>query len=184
MESVFDNLDLIRLSPDTLMAGKASEIVATVPVRKPSRQEFFRTNSNPNMSLVTAVFEDRESRQTYFVTPAMLRYLVDEVKPALLVPAMTRQGTCFLWAVALPKGEGGSQDWGKSALKAVELGKTSWIRVAADMNAGHYRVYQAQGEIDDPIWPAKTLSELLKIAFEDRTIDSTDHPIYKRLAGK
>jgi hypothetical protein len=33
------------------------------------------------------------------------------------------------------------------------------------------------------MWPEKSLSELLKLAFRDRIIDSAEHPVVKRLRG-
>jgi hypothetical protein len=59
----------------------------------------------------------------------------------------------------------------------------AWVRLAADMSLGAYRIYQAEGQLSEPLWPEKTLPELLKLGFKDRIIDSAEHPVVKRLRG-
>jgi len=51
------------------------------------------------------------------------------------------------------------------------------------MSLGAYRIYRAEGELSDPVWPDRTLSELLEIAFRDRIISTEDHPVIRRLRG-
>ena len=61
--------------------------------------------------------------------------------------------------------------------------KSSWVRLAADMSLGAYRIYEAEGQLSAPVWPDKSLPELLKLGFKDRIIDSAEHPVVKRLRG-
>jgi hypothetical protein len=42
-----------------------------VPVRKPNRHEFVRTRFEPEFWFGTGVFEDKEERETFIVTPSM-----------------------------------------------------------------------------------------------------------------
>jgi hypothetical protein len=51
------------------------------------------------------------------------------------------------------------------------------------MSLGYYRIYRAEGDIPDPVWPDKPFPELLKLAFAKLVIDSPDHPIVRRLRG-
>jgi hypothetical protein len=55
--------------------------------------------------------------------------------------------------------------------------------MVADIPFGAYRFYEAEGVLSEPLWPEKTLSELLEIGFKDRIIDSVDHPVIRRLRG-
>jgi hypothetical protein len=71
----------------------------------------------------------------------------------------------------------------ETAREAAELAKTKWVRVRADMSLGGYRIYQAEGELSGPEWPDKPLTEILRIAFRDRIVDSEDHPVVRRLRG-
>ena len=113
-----------------------SEILSHVPVRKPNRHEFFRTRPEPEFWFDTGVFEDREERETFFVTPQMREALVGEIKPVLLVPTITRQGVLLLWPLKLPTEGQRHSGWMETAREAAELAKTKWVRVAADMCAG------------------------------------------------
>jgi hypothetical protein len=180
--NIFANLDALRLSPDAAAVAGTSEVLSHVPIRKPNRHEFFRTRPEPQMWFDTGIFEDKEERETFFVTPAMREALVGEIKPVLLVPTMTRQGVMLLWPLKLPT-EGPGRSWAETARQAAELAKTKWMRIAPDMGLGGYRIYQAEGELSDPVWPDKPLPEIMQIAFRDRVVDSENHPVVRRLRG-
>lgn len=182
-ESVFDNLEAIRLSPDAAATAGTREVLRHVPVRKPNRTEFVRVHPDADMSLATGVFVDREERETFFVVPELRAELAGELKPVLLVTAISRQGVTLLWPVALPDEGGRRNAWAETAREACELAKTEWVRLAADMSLGGYRIYAAEGQLSAPVWPDKPLSELLKLGFKDRIIDSAEHPVIKRLRG-
>jgi len=180
---IFANLDALRLSPDAAAVVGTSEILSHVPVRKPNRHEFFRTRPEPEFWFDTGIFEDKEEREIFFVTPRMREALIGEIKPVLLVPTITRQGVLILWPLKLPTEGQGHSGWMETARQAAELGKTRWVRLAADMGLGGYRIYQAEGELSEPEWPDKPLPEILQIAFRDRIVDSENHPVVRRLRG-
>jgi hypothetical protein len=179
--SVFDNLADIRLSPET--TGSAREVLVRVPVKKPGRAEFVRVHPDPAMSIVTAVYVDAEERETYFIAPAMRAELAGEAKAVNLVTAITRQGVLFFWPVPVPAEGASPNAWWLSSIEAAGMAQAKWCRVAADMALGSYRIYAAEGELSDPVWPTQTLQELLVVAFKDKVIASADHPIVKRLRG-
>jgi hypothetical protein len=180
---IFTNLDSLRLATDAAAFDGTSEILSHVPVRKPNRHEFFRTRQESEFWFDTGVFEDKEERDTFFVTPRMREALVGEIKPVLLVPTVTRQGVVLLWPLKLPTEGQRHNGWMETARQAAELAKTRWVRVAADMSLGGYRIYQAEGELSEPEWPDKQLPEILQIAFRDRIVDSENHPVVRRLRG-
>jgi hypothetical protein len=181
---IFANLDALRLSADAAAVVGTSEILSHVPVRKPNRHEFFRTRAETEFWFDTGVFEDREERETFLVTPKMRDALVGEIKPVLLVPTITRQNVLILWPLKLPTEGQRHNGWMETAREAAELAKTKWVRLAADMGLGGYRIYQAEGELSEPEWPDKPLREILQIAFRDRTVDSENHPVVRRLRGR
>ena len=158
-------------------------VLIHVPVRKPNRKEYFRVHPDPAMTLPTNVFDDKEERETFLVAPDMLAELAGETRLVVLVTAITRQGVVFLWPVPLPDESGRRNAWWETAREAAELAKTAWIRLSSDTSLGAYRIHMAQGQLSDPVWPDKTLSELLMIAFKDRVIDRADHPVVRRLRG-
>jgi hypothetical protein len=90
--SVFDNLEAIRLSPDAAATAGTREVLRHVPVRKPNRTEFIRVHPDADMQIATGVFIDREEREVSFVVPELRAELAGELKPVLLVTAISRQG--------------------------------------------------------------------------------------------
>ena len=58
-----------------------------------------------------------------------------------------------------------------------------WTRITANMAIGAYEVFEAVGQLPEPVWPDKSFGEILEIAFRGRIIDSADHPVVQRLLG-
>lgn len=179
---VFADLDALRLSVASFGSGGIAEVTAHVPVRKPQRQEFIRVNPGEDMTLTTAVYEDKEDREFYFVAPAMIPAMLGEVVPVTLLTVINRQNVLYLWPVKVIT-DGKANPWVDTAQRAAARARDKWVRVASDMSLGAYRIYEAVGDLPPPEWPQKSLSELLEIAFKDRIIDSDDHKIMKRLRG-
>jgi hypothetical protein len=181
--NIFADLAALRLSDsDTAAVVGAREVLSHVPVRKPSRHEYFRVHPDHDMSLTTAVFTDQEEGETFLVAPEMRAALVGESKPVHLVTAITRQNVVLIWPLSIDI-DGRSNPWHEVAREAAELAKTHWVRMASDRSLRAYRVFKAEGELSDPKWPEQSFSELLEIAFLGRVIDQLDHPVLRRLRG-
>ncbi len=181
--SIFDDLDAIRTSPGT-GPGAVTELLATVQVRKPRKDEFVRTRPEPAMAITTAVYRDETTigRETYFVYPSMRGEMLGLTTDVTLTVTITRQGVLLLWPVPALQ-EGRFNNWTLSARRAALEAQSRWVRMAANSALGAYDVQIAGADLPDPEWPDKTLSELLEVAFQGRIIDSIDHPIVKRLRG-
>ncbi|MFZ1948743.1 MAG: hypothetical protein WAU74_01575 [Pseudolabrys sp.] len=159
--------------------------LVTVPVRKPNRQYFVRVHSHLEYRLTpAAIIEVKEDREVYLVTPNIARELAGEFTAATLFTTINRQGVLHLWPVKLPGPDGKHNEWHRSAAEAAELAMKGWIRVTANMSVGAYEVFEAIGDLPEPEWPEIPLPEILKIAFSDRIVDRTDHPLVQRLRGQ
>ena len=176
----------LRISQDFAAAAGVKQVLATIPVRKPGKQDFIRTHPSEEYRLTTVVIELKDERsESYLVTPDLRDELIGEVIPVTLFLAINRQGVVFFWPCKLPDPSGRVNAWHESALEAAHLARDGWIRVTADMSLGAYRIFQATGELPDPEWPTESLGELLKIAFKGgKLIDAVDHPVLKRLRGE
>jgi hypothetical protein len=159
-------------------------ILVSVPVRKPQRQEFFRTHPDPAMSIEVALLDLREERQAYLVDPELAPYLPGEAVAKLLIATITSHGAVFLWPIKLPDERGRLDPWNEVALAGGERAKSKWIRLVANIGAGTYDVIEAANVFPDPQWPEATLQRLLEMAFKDRFIDDIDHPVLRRLRGE
>ncbi len=176
----------LRISQDFAAAAGVKQVLATIPVRKPGKQDFIRTHPSEDYRLTTVILELKDERsESYLVTPDLRDELIGEVIPVTLFLAINRQGVVFFWPCKLPDPSGRVNAWHESALEAAHLARDGWIRVTADMSLGAYRIFQATGELPDPEWPTESLGELLKIAFKGgKLIDAVDHPVLKRLRGE
>jgi len=182
-QSIFADLEKLRLSVSSTVLGGTAEILSKVPVRKPQKQEFVRVHPDEAMMLTTAVYEDKQDREFYFVAPNMMSAMLGETTPVILVTAMNRQKVSFLWPLKVANDNTSGNAWQDSALQGCEVAKKTWVRLVADMSLGAYRIWAAQGDLSEPEWPGKPLNELLEIAFRGRVIENEDHPVIKRLRG-
>ncbi len=181
----FTNLESLRLSQDFAAAANVKPVFTTIAVRKPNRHEFVRVRPGEEWRFTTSTFTQKDSRETYMVAPELWSTMPGEIQPTLLVVAMSRQSAVpFIWALTLPGPDGRPNRWHESGVEAARLAEDSWVRVVADMSAGAYIPYAAQGELPDPAWPDMRLEELLRLAFGQRFIRDVNHPVLRQLRGE
>lgn len=160
------------------------QVLISVQVRKPQRQEFVRLHPSADMSIAVALLELKADRQTYIVDPALAPALPGEAVSKMLYTAITSTGTLFLWPVKLADEQDRLDEWNAVGHQAAALARTKWVRVTANMAAGTYDVLEASAAFRDPVWPDVTFEALLEIAFKKRLITDLDHPVLKRLRGE
>jgi len=171
----------LRLSQDFATQVGVKKALLTIPVRKPSRQEFVRVHPDAQYRLPTSVLELKGERDTYLVNPPLWSEVGHELVPVSLMTAITKQNVLFLWPVKLPTGR--ENAWHASALEAAQRAMKTWVSVRANMDLGAYDVFEATGSLSEPEWPAGSLQDFIKIAFKGRFIADLDHPVLKRLRG-
>jgi hypothetical protein len=180
-----DSFDLskLRLTQDFVETAGVKKLLTTVPVRKPSPQDFVRVHPGADYRESLAVIELKDDREIYLLPPDMARELPGEFVMANLYTAINRQGVVFLWPVRLPAPDGRVLEWHRTAAVAAELAMVRWVRVKANMTLGAYEIFEASATIPDPRWPELSFSELLRIGFRDRLVTSFGHPVINRLRG-
>ena len=180
----FENLSALRLDQSYADTVGVKKLLTTVPVRKPNRQDFVRVHDDPRYRLTpTAIIEIKEDREVYLVTPDMAQALPGEFATVTLFTTINRQGTLHLWPVTLPNPDGRHNEWHRSAAEGAERAMKKWVRVTASMSLRAYEIFEASGELPDPLWPDFSFQEILKIAFRERLVDRADHPLVQRLQG-
>jgi hypothetical protein len=172
------------LNPEALQVSTAKQLLH-VPPRKPRPQEFFRVNADPAMSIAINGYYDDGEREHYLVLPGVEELIKRFVKPVQIVVCINRQGSLFLWPVPLPTNERrGGSSWFNSARAAMELAKTKWVSLRSNMDARAYEAEVALGNLPEPVWPDKTLQELLRLGYgRGKTIADSNHPIVQDLWG-
>jgi hypothetical protein len=174
----------LRLDPSFVDTVGVKKLLNTVPVRKPNRQDFVWVHSDPAYRLTpAAIIELKEDREVYLVTPNMARELPNEITAATIFTAINRQGVLHLWHVKLPGPDGKHNEWHRSAGEAAKLAMDRWVRITSNQNLGAYELFEATGDLPEPVWPDIPFSEILKIGFRDRIVDRADHPLVQRLRG-
>lgn len=153
---------------------------SSVPeVKKPDPQAFIRVH--PTWNLPCYIFEDTTNQLTYLVSLHLNERYSDILHKKILYPAITRYQILFFWSVNMGRRY---NTWNRSAMEAVQLAKTTWIRVSPDNTSRTYKTYLAEGEIQEPQFPSeKELGDLLLTAFQDRIIMDEDHPSLRRIRG-
>lgn len=130
------------------------------------------------------VLEDKVESTYHLVSPQVGASLGKIVRAITLYLAVDRANNPFLIPVPFPSETGIRNPWHQALLNAIELAKEKWIRIEADRSAGIYQVYEALGELAEPVWPELTMDELVRIAFTGRVIDSLDHPKVQSALGR
>jgi hypothetical protein len=177
------DLDSLRVSQDYADGLGVEQAVTDVPVCKPAKSQWVRTHPGLDYRIETLLLELEEERELYLISPQLHSALITEpmVSRRLLITSITRQGRLFLWPVKLPAPDGKSNIWSETAMEAARRASSAWVRIAADLSFGTYRVWEAKAVLDEPRWPNLTFKEILRLAFQERRISSPDHPIVKRL---
>lgn len=177
------NLADLRLSQDFERQIGVKQIITSVAVRKPDRMWWNRVHPDPTCRMSAAILEVREEKQTFLVAPPLIGELPGLVYPAMLFTSINMQGSLFIWPIRLPNADGRQNPWHSSALAGAQAAMKNWVRIAANMSAGRYDVFEANVKYPEPEWPDRSFEELLKIAFQNNFIRSLDHPVVQRLLG-
>jgi hypothetical protein len=160
--------------------------LVTVPVRKPDKTWFVRVHPSEDYRLQTVVVQLAEENEFYLVDKPLWPEMAAETtfSPRVLFTAMNRQGVCFLWPARLPRPDGQFDNWGLSALEAVQMAQKTWVRVTSNKSLGAYEVFEATAKLPEPDWPKLPFKELLRVAFKDKFIGGLDHPVLRKLRGE
>ena len=154
---------------------------------KPKKSAFFRSHIDPTYRLPVNIIEYNSGmmKEEFLVMPAVTEALVEETKPKLLVLCVDMMGTPFLWLAPRQAEDRYQRNnlWNTSALKALRLSETKWVRMSANMAEGAYTIHTSSSE-SEPEWPDLLLSELIQLGFgEERVIRDMNHPVIQRLLG-
>lgn len=181
----FSNLKSLRLSQDYVQMAGVKKVNTSILVRKPGKQEFVRTIGDPSFWFTTNLLIIQEDRDTYLVDSAVAEWLEGDVKPHVLIPAISKQGAVFLWPVQISGLDNIAGSWHSSALEAAKLARDRWVRIYfKSLAAGQYEVLTAKADFPDPEWPKHSLSDYLRLAFKDKLISDLNHTAVRRLLGQ
>jgi hypothetical protein len=181
------DINALRLDQDFEEQSGAVTLLTTVPVRKPTRQEWVHVHPDEAYRGKFAVLMLKEERETYLVAPHIARDLRDEIARVVIYVWQNGSGVTGLWCVPTQGPNDKPNDWHISAHEAAMRGMRERIRISSNMAL---RAYETSVTINpdvaehQPHWPSQTFEQLLAIAFKGGMfINSFDHPVIKRLRG-
>jgi hypothetical protein len=180
------NLAKMKLSQDFASMAAVKPVITSVAVRKPNKHEFVRIRPGAEWRFETGCFIEKETRETYLVTPELWPAMPGDVTPTALVLAVSRNSPIpFLWPLTLPSSDGRPNRWHESGIEAARLAESQWLRTEADMSAGMYVPRVAAAKLPEPEWPVDlTMNDFLRLAFQGRFIRDLSHPCLQRLRGE
>ena len=182
-ESIFDDIAALRkVSPLTVQRKK---IITNVSVGRPSSDCYFRVHPDADMFLPANVVVGPGGRDDlYFVVPKMWTYPVvaKRLRPVTIAVVLTWPGSEVQLFVVPRLAK--VKCW-KTLQVALERGQSEWLQIAGwNEDERDFMLQKADGELPEPQWPPDLdLSALLKIAFDGRIIDSTEHPVVRQWRG-
>jgi len=106
------------------------------------------------------------------------------LRAKLLITSVNTQNDVFMWPLNLPSPDGRTNSWNESGLLIAKMARDRWVRVYANMELAAYDVSICEASRPDPVWPTKSMSDLLRLAFRDRYIMDLAHPVLRRLRGE
>jgi hypothetical protein len=180
------NIGQFRLNQSLVPHAGGQNRVRTIPVRKASKESWFRTHRDEAFRLSSMVIELKEKGETYLVAKALWPDLTGESTfvGKLLVPTLTRQGDLLLWPIRLPGEDGKLDDWNASAMEAAALAQDKWVRMSANRSLGAYEIIEGPEPQPEANWPKLGLDAIVRIAFKGRIIETLEHPVIRQLRGE
>jgi hypothetical protein len=178
----------LRLNQNYAAVLGLEKHIHNIPVDKPTTEAWFRVHPDTNEQGEEMFFDtyllhvkNGPDRGVYQISASPLPLLSGErlLKPTRLVLCIDRQGELRLWPLRLPGPDGREDDWMSSALAVAEQAKLQWVRMVAGGNG--YTSLTTSAAIPEPVWPRKTLDDLLELAFRKRRIASETDPVLRRL---
>jgi hypothetical protein len=179
-ESIFRNLDALKIIPDEDDDDTSEEVLTTIAIRRPAKRAF-RTWSDEKYQFEAFILEEPKDKVTNYIIPSIGKVLIEQdienLKHVLLILCINKSGKMFFWPIPA---KGNFRD---SGLTAAALAREVWVKAIGDLESGGYRVRRMlQSEYEEPAWPTvmPSVEDLLELAFHDNIITTLDHPAIKQ----
>ena len=153
-----------------------------IAVRKPKKDEWIRVL--PGQFQQGGILEVQ--RDIYWVSSKIQSQLLGDpcFSLRICVLAVTQQGVPFIWPLRPDCDSGGKSDKSARApLAAMQLAQEKWTRIYWVKEKFEYLVETADIS-DEPKFPEKSFSELLRLGFKASVIANLDHPALLELKGR
>ncbi len=187
----------LQARPEFYDALPMERVITNIPVRKSKKHEWFTVKPDfgvkPDGSLYEYFLFEHDTGETsktpYLVTGGAVAELVTYIQTVRLFLCVSRHGAHFIYPVKIPKEGRGNSNASRTALAGLEIGKTkidgkaTWILMSWNSYAGQYDCAKSRVDIEHPGWPKMSDRSILKLAFEDKFIQTADHTVVRQVLG-
>jgi hypothetical protein len=184
--SIFDDVEKLKRETAAKLGSRTTDGAPELTLGRPCKTWIFRTPKDEDQLFAGAVWEDPDTRITYFVAPDLweLDDFEGALKPVIFVPYVTAAVDTApiygVWPVSTTPGN----SYCESAQDVVERARHSWGRTWPVLTKQIYRWKPSEKDYGEPKWLDLTIFAQLKILFKDkREILSEDHSVIRRCRG-
>ena len=180
--------DLAALRKASVVTVKRRQVFPAIKViDKPASNLHFRVNPDPEMMLECTLVVDNEGggKKFYFITPSMRSHLKVSARLrryVLKVICTHPGGLLMLWPVPM-LGPGRDFPVWRSYDKAAKMAETEWVSMVWSQDHRDYIIEPAEGELPEPDYGQRSLTEMLMEGFSDCVVDNDEHPFIRRIRG-
>jgi hypothetical protein len=186
------DLDSVALEEDYQEGMAGDDAPATVVVRKPSGQGYFRAHPTLYRNVRMLEVRNGPDRGFYLVAAAAKELLQSDENedvrlfPARLTLCYSRDTGLFLWPLRPPEPRKNNQidEWSQSALRICKIAETQWVKLFTRRGGNCYSYRVGEGIKGEPAWTSVTMNEVAGMAFEGRHLTDPNDPLIRRLLGK
>jgi hypothetical protein len=174
------NLDDLRCDQSFTTTGGGSRQILTMGIHKAPREAFVRVKPGASPLGPFGFVQLPGDREDWVVPNALATHLPGLVKAKTLHLAVTQANAPFFIPVGVPDASRPNR-WIDSHLEAISKVYVAWGRIVAIQERQAYEVFQGDPAIPEPVWPAESNDELLKLALKDRVVTDQGHPVFQKL---
>jgi hypothetical protein len=176
--------DELSLSQD-FSTGAVAVRPLPIAADKPKRHEFFRIHPSWRQQTAVLKIQDDQATECYLVGRQVREAFLSDVQVVELVVWITRSGVLGVWPLKCLPTDRRPSSWQSTAWEAVTLAQKSWVRLVPNLSLGCYEIYEALGNVPEPVWPeGLTFEDVVRRAFKDGFSGTPDHPVLRRLRGE
>jgi hypothetical protein len=188
---MFERLKGLRLN-QAFAVGAVKTHFSSFPVRRPSKNSFFRVHPSEDYLQEIYLYTDKEEsgmpKETYTIDPDLYEQLDEEwqavFQGAQLCLGIERHATRpFVWPLKFPADGQRDNEYWRGERECADKAKTSWIKMVN--TGGTYSWADPRNaKIPEPKWLDEPFTNIIRVAFKGLIIDSLDHHILKALRGE
>lgn len=182
--SVSSFIDQFAVKTSEVVAPSRREVLHSIDLGRPRPKTYFRVHSGEDYSVEVMVLEF--GGEQYLVSKSIQEELANELTKKKLFLWITQVGNLGVWPIKVSK-SGNSKEWvdtwNRSALKAAKIAMGAWTSIRSNQSSKQYDIVQASWDLE-PKFPSVDFGQLLMLAFDNRILETTEHPVVKEVLGE